>query len=128
MNFNFDSINMRNCVEGVKITSAREWSMRRISDRTESLTSWKALWCHWGWPGSLLKACGADSDWVNRRKLSTMSMIERGAMPRRVRLMSWLVFRNRCCCFEMNELMRRRWSSVGVSVVRSPLRWEKRTK
>ena len=60
-------------------TSAREWSMRRTSDRTLSLTSWKAPWCHWGWPGSLLKAWGADSDWVKRR-LSRASRNERGAI------------------------------------------------
>lgn len=61
------------------MTSAREWSMRRTSDRTLSLTSWKAPWCHWGWLDSLLKAWGAESDWVKRR-LSRASRNERGAI------------------------------------------------
>lgn len=53
--------------EESEITSAREWSMRRTSDRTLSRTSWKAPWCHWGWPGSRRKAWGADSDWNTSR-------------------------------------------------------------
>lgn len=51
--------------KGKTNTSARVWSMRRTSDRTLSLTSWKAPWCHWGCPGSRRKASGAaDADWM----------------------------------------------------------------
>lgn len=41
--------------------------MCRTSDLTLSFTSWKAPWCHCGWPGSLRKACGFDSD--RRRRI-----------------------------------------------------------
>lgn len=65
------NLNWKKKRKKISLTSARECNIRRTSDRTLSRTSWNALWCHCGCPGSLLNAWGAFASDTNARKLSS---------------------------------------------------------